>query len=293
MKKLILSVLIGVSLVCVCSVTYTNATGNMLEYKKETIEDYINLDAIGGAVVSEEHTVFTLSSPSLGNAPKVNPEPVPVIDEKDITGGITEQDVVTINQAIGNLPSNTEINTEVVNATEDIKADIAKTEEIVNDYTVLENVKKEQEEQLKEQLRQERLAEFTWLSDLGVDISDLEDSRLNVLDEAHSYLGVWYKWGGTTPSGFDCSGYVQYVLRNAVNIELPRTTYSQVKSSHYEQIPIEDAKPGDIVFGHGLGHTGFFIKDNGDSILLLHAPETGKQVSITKYTRPVYAYRYI
>lgn len=294
-KKLVLVGLLGISLVAVISGTSINAT-TYKEYKKETIEDYIDITLIGGKVLSVENTTYSINDAKLGVAPRVNPEPAPVIDEKAMLNESNANTGVSTNASAQSDTTSAKSLTNGAStldkATNTVTSKTAETEAMVDDAIVLSSVKAEEEAQLKEQLRKERLAQFTWLSDIGVDISNLSDARLDVLEEAHKYIGVWYRWGGTTPDGFDCSGYVQYVLRNSIGIELPRTTYSQVMSPAYTKIPISEAQPGDVIFGHGLGHTGFFLKDNGGNITILHAPETGKQVSITSYTKPAYAYRY-
>lgn len=294
MKKLVLVGLIGISLVGTLSVVNTHAATNR-EYKKESIEDYIDIEAMGGKVLTEENSVFTLNNAKKGVAPKVNPEPVtiPIIDEKaeaENEKANEDKNSDGNDKNLEDINKNETSDGEAKDNMSDKKTE--ETEAMVDDNIVLNNVKAEEEAQLKEQLRKERLEEFKWLTDIGADTSGLTETRMNVLEEAHKYIGVWYRWGGTTPSGFDCSGYVRYVLKNGAGIDLPRTTYSQVKSSVYTQIPISEAKPGDIIFGHGLGHTGIFLKDNGGNITILHAPETGKQVSITTYTKPQYAYRY-
>ncbi|WP_251861646.1 C40 family peptidase, partial [Clostridium sp. Marseille-Q2269] len=50
----------------------------------------------------------------------------------------------------------------------------------------------------------------------------------DVVGYAMQFQGVPYVWGGTSPSGFDCSGFVQYVYRNAAGKDLPRDTYGQI-----------------------------------------------------------------
>ena len=90
---------------------------------------------------------------------------------------------------------------------------------------------------------------------------------------ALQYLGVPYLWGGTTPSGFDCSGLVMYVYAQ-LGISLPRTTYSQWDAT--EPISTSQMQPGDLVFFDGLGHVGIYI-GGGEFV---NAPHTGTVVQI-------------
>lgn len=92
-----------------------------------------------------------------------------------------------------------------------------------------------------------------------------------ILKTAYQYLGVPYVWGGTTPSGFDCSGFVQYVYRQH-GIYLPRTTYSQVNCG--TPVSYSNAMPGDLL--HFPGHIGIYI-GNGQ---MIHAPRPGRSVEI-------------
>lgn len=92
-----------------------------------------------------------------------------------------------------------------------------------------------------------------------------------IVDIAKNYIGVPYVWGGTTPEGFDCSGLVQYVFREA-GIKLPRTSAEQGKVGEY--IEKEDLKPGDLVCFPG--HIGIYIGEGQ----FLHAPDVGQKVRI-------------
>ncbi|MGL5858322.1 MAG: C40 family peptidase [Angustibacter sp.] len=97
-----------------------------------------------------------------------------------------------------------------------------------------------------------------------------------VLEVAARYLGVPYVYGGSTPAGFDCSGYTSYVYRQ-VGINLPRTSSAQRAATR--MIPRSQAMPGDLVFSPG--HVGIYA-GNG---MMYDAPRTGKSVS----KRPVYS----
>ena len=96
-----------------------------------------------------------------------------------------------------------------------------------------------------------------------------------VIAEAYKYLGTPYVWGGTTPSGFDCSGYMQYIFKS-VGVSLPRVSQSQQNAG--QRVSISDIKPGDLVFwGNPAYHVGMYI-GNGQYI---HAPQTGDVIKIS------------
>src|SRR4051812_29397647 len=79
---------------------------------------------------------------------------------------------------------------------------------------------------------------------------------------AKKFLGVPYKWGGTTPSGFDCSGYLTYVYHE-FGIELPRTSADQFAEG--EKVGNGEMVPGDLVFfttyKAGASHSGIYLGD--------------------------------
>lgn len=98
-----------------------------------------------------------------------------------------------------------------------------------------------------------------------------------VIANAKQYLGVPYVWGGSTPSGFDCSGFVSYVYRS-VGISLPRTSSAQQNVG--TRISLNQLQPGDLVFrGTPAYHVGIYI-GGGQYI---HAPQTGDVVKIAPF----------
>ena len=90
---------------------------------------------------------------------------------------------------------------------------------------------------------------------------------------AEQYLGVPYVWGGESPSGFDCSGLVQYVY-GKLGVHLPRTSYAQYNAGRH--VGRSDLRPGDLVFFDALGHVGIYIGGGR----FIHAPHTGTRVQI-------------
>jgi cell wall-associated NlpC family hydrolase len=85
------------------------------------------------------------------------------------------------------------------------------------------------------------------------------------------YLGVPYRYGGASPSGFDCSGLVMYVYAQ-LGISLPHYTVAQWNATQ----PISSPSPGDLVFFNGLGHVGIYIGGGK----MVDAPHTGSVVRI-------------
>jgi cell wall-associated NlpC family hydrolase len=108
-----------------------------------------------------------------------------------------------------------------------------------------------------------------------------------VVGVAMQYLGVPYVWGGASPSGFDCSGFVMYVFAQ-VGISLPHYTVAQWNYPNAVSVPRNELQPGDLVFFAGLGHVGIYV-GNGQFI---HAPHTGDVVSIDSLSGGWYASEY-
>jgi peptidoglycan DL-endopeptidase LytE len=82
----------------------------------------------------------------------------------------------------------------------------------------------------------------------------------SVISTAKSLQGVPYRWGGTSTSGFDCSGYVNYVYKKN-GISLPRTASEMYSQSH----SVSNPKPGDLVFFNtegGVSHVGVYVGNN-------------------------------
>jgi cell wall-associated NlpC family hydrolase len=95
-----------------------------------------------------------------------------------------------------------------------------------------------------------------------------------VVGIAMQYLGIPYVYGGSTPSGFDCSGFVMYVFAQ-VGVSLPHNAAAQY--GYGMPVPRDQLQPGDLVFFNGLGHDGIYIGGNQ----FIHSPHTGDVVKIS------------
>ena len=110
-----------------------------------------------------------------------------------------------------------------------------------------------------------------------------------VIATAKKYIGVPYLWGGATPSGFDCSGFVQYVFK-AHGISLPRVSRDQYTAGY--AVSRSNLKPGDLVFfntsGSGVSHLGIYLGNDQ----FIHA-STSKGVIIAQLNSSYWSGRYI
>ncbi len=94
-----------------------------------------------------------------------------------------------------------------------------------------------------------------------------------VVQVALQYQGVPYVYGGSTPAGFDCSGFVMFVY-SQFGVRLPHS--SRAQGSGGTLISREDARPGDVVVMDGGGHSGIYMGGN----TMIHAPRPGKSVEV-------------
>lgn len=106
-----------------------------------------------------------------------------------------------------------------------------------------------------------------------------------VLFRAIALVGTPYRYGGDTPQGgFDCSGLVDYVFRDAAGIDLPRTSTRMSDLGHRE-LPLDALQSGDLVFfaaGRRVSHVGIYVGTGR----FVHAPNTGGTVRLDSLDGP-------
>lgn len=117
------------------------------------------------------------------------------------------------------------------------------------------------------------------------------DGAQTVIDHALGLIGVRYRRGGDNPqTGFDCSGLVNHVFREARGMILPRSSRAIGKTG----VPVarDELKAGDLVLFHNVrnavSHIGIYLGDHG----FVHSPRPGQAVSIADMRERYWARRY-
>ena len=120
--------------------------------------------------------------------------------------------------------------------------------------------------------------------------SPQEHARETVVVTAREMLGAPYRYGGTTPRGFDCSGLVWYSHQRA-GIAVPRRSRQQMSS--VRQVGMGSLRGGDLLFfsidGRASYHVGIYVGDGR----FIHAPSSGKKVSSARLDNPYWRSRFL
>lgn len=121
--------------------------------------------------------------------------------------------------------------------------------------------------------------------------SNILERAQNLVLNAMGFMGIPYRWGGTTPeAGFDCSGFVQYVFRQAAGLVLPRSSFDQIRQGAV--VGRDELQAGDLVFFNTMrataSHVGIYLGENR----FIHSPSRGKTVEIVSFTDPYWQARY-
>ncbi len=112
-------------------------------------------------------------------------------------------------------------------------------------------------------------------------------AAVRAVELARSLLETPYRYGGSDPVGFDCSGLVSFVLRD-VGVDLPRTAEAQSRAGRW--VAPDELRPGDLVFFGDRDkphHVGVVVSEAGDSLRMIHA-STSQGVVETDVLRSEY-----
>lgn len=116
----------------------------------------------------------------------------------------------------------------------------------------------------------------------------------DVLFRALGLVGTPYRWGGNTPdSGFDCSGLIGYVYRDAAGISLPRSTREMI-GMRAPDVGKDALQSGDLIFfatngGSQVSHAGIYVGEGR----FVHAPATGGTVKLDSLSKAYWQKAYL
>ena len=128
-----------------------------------------------------------------------------------------------------------------------------------------------------------------------LDIETLLRNRITVF--AQEYLGVPYKYAGISPEGFDCSGFVYYVYREAAGMDVSRSSVGIWNSG--KKIALDQVRPGDVLVfttvRAGASHTGIVLENGSKGVIFIHAASQGSEtgVIISNMNESYYKSRYL
>jgi cell wall-associated NlpC family hydrolase len=119
----------------------------------------------------------------------------------------------------------------------------------------------------------------------GMQNTSMSGAAKSILQIAYGYIGVPYKWGGTSPDGLDCSAFVQRCF-GSIGLRLPRTAREQI--NYGMPVTPEQLRPADRLYfasrGGNISHTGIYV-GNG---YFIHSSSSRKGVAVSNLSEPMY-----
>ncbi|HYI16620.1 MAG TPA: C40 family peptidase [Thermomicrobiales bacterium] len=123
-------------------------------------------------------------------------------------------------------------------------------------------------------------------------LADASTNGAAIVEAALGYVGVPYVWAGTTPAGFDCSGFTWFIVSNVADGNFPRPNEDQVL--YGSEVAADDLAPGDLVFFQntyqwGLSHVGIYLGDGQ----FISASGEHDSVGVSSLSDPYWSTRYV
>jgi cell wall-associated NlpC family hydrolase len=113
----------------------------------------------------------------------------------------------------------------------------------------------------------------------------------NVISVGKTFLGIPYKWGGTTENGFDCSGFIRHIF-DWFGVSLPRTSREMANYGSY--VSRNELQKGDLIFFSGrnlkrgvIGHIGIVVEVTSEAVKMMHS-SSSKGVHIEDLNKSEY-----
>lgn len=126
----------------------------------------------------------------------------------------------------------------------------------------------------------------------GQSKASIKNIQQRLVNESEKLVGVRYRYGGTTPKGFDCSGFTGYVYKKA-QIDITRSSAQQAKLGR--KVRLNDATAGDLVFFTGTGknkisHVAMVVSNSRDGLVVIHSTSSKgvrkDNISRSRYWKP-------
>lgn len=269
----------------------SNIRESKIRKKKELIEEKIQEETVH----SQTKTVITQKRVLRKKEPMfVVAEPIKTLEESNLDSAIEDVtfEIISTDMSVETLEKELEILTTyskkldaMLKGLEYSKDNMTKNDlvnklsEVEGRISLVEKDSTEVEDTSKEINVLDKLDSVK--KNLVYDIENYETLGEKIVSESKKYLGIPYVWGGRTPSGFDCSGFTQYVYKQVTGKDIGSWTVPQESSGTIRSV--NEAEVGDLLFWGGLGgthHVGIYIGGGQ----FIHAPTTGDVVKITNLT---------
>ena len=123
-------------------------------------------------------------------------------------------------------------------------------------------------------------------------VEQVRDKASDMVITALNFLGVPYRRGGASETGFDCSGFTRQVFETSLGLALPRRADEQAKAPGLVAVKRAELQPGDLVFFNTLkrtfSHVGIYIGEGK----FIHAPKPGGEVRVESMSFAYWAKRF-